>query len=130
MLLLLDDWRHFGVNLCSIREQLDFSSPSGQLALTCLAAVATLEKQLIAERIRTSLAAKKIAAQASGSDWRCGRPNVITDELIAQVIELRSRGLSIRAIERQLARKAGRSTIARILKGRPIKAGKNGGEVA
>jgi putative DNA-invertase from lambdoid prophage Rac len=115
MLVLLDELHHYGVSLISIREQLDFSTPAGQMTLTVLAACATLEKQLISERIKTSLAAKKFAAQESGSGWRCGRPSVTGSEVTKRVIELREQGLSVR----QIAKKVGTlsyGSVQRILK--------------
>lgn len=102
MLILLDELQHYGVSLISIREQLDFTTPVGKMTLTVLASVATLEKQLISERIKTSLAAKKLAAQQSGSGWRCGRPTVGNEEVTKQVLELKSQGLSVRQIAKEI----------------------------
>ncbi len=84
MLNLVDEWNYYGATVCSIREQLDFGSPAGRMALTVLAAVATLEKAIISERISMSLAVKKLTAERTGSGWRCGRKNAITPELAVE----------------------------------------------
>jgi len=102
LLNFLDEMQHYGVSLISIREQLDFSTPTGQMALTMLSAVATLERQLISERIKTALAAKKITARDTGSNWRCGRPRKVTNDIVVTVLELRSQGLSFREIAKRL----------------------------
>jgi DNA invertase Pin-like site-specific DNA recombinase len=111
---LFDEFQHYGVAIVSLRENLDFTSPTGKLVATILASVATLERQIISERIKTSLAAKKHAAKLSGSGWRCGRrplAKVIAD----QVHHLHTKGLSIRAIAKQMG--IGKSSVERILKG-------------
>lgn len=114
---LVSELDSYGVRLVSLRENLDYTTPTGQMVLTILAAVATLERQIIAERIKNALAARKIAAQQNGSGWKCGRPTVITEAVRDEVIALRRDGLSIRNIERRLGRKVSRTTITRLLRG-------------
>lgn len=113
LLNLIDDLKHFNVTLISIREGLDFTSPTGQMALTMLSAVAQLEAQLISERIKTSLAVKKMTAAQTG--WSCGR-KPLSVETVAKVKTLRSSGLSIRAISRELG--IGKTSVERVLNGR------------
>lgn len=98
MLNLCAEWSDLGVQLVSIRENLDFSTPVGQMTLAVISAAATLEKNIISERIRQSLAVKKLAAKQSGSSWRSGRPDVLSAEKRKQIEELRAAGLSIRRI--------------------------------
>jgi hypothetical protein len=62
------------------------------------------------------MAAKKMAAEKSGTVWRCGRPVVVTDAIQEQVIALRNQGLSIRAIEQKLNKAVSRTSIERILR--------------
>lgn len=114
LLNLINDLNHYGVSLISIRESIDFSTPMGQATLTILGAVAQLERELIKERIRTALAAKKLIAQQNQTAWRCGRPTVLTNQIEKRVHELRSRGLSIRAIARML--EISKSSVERALK--------------
>lgn len=113
LLTLLDEFKHLGISLISLREGLDFSTPVGQMALTVLAGVAQLERELISERIKTALAVKKKLAENSGSGWRCGRPR-ISKGIEDRVFELRSQGRSIRQIARDLD--IAKSSVDRILK--------------
>jgi len=102
VLTLMDDFHKKGISLISLREGLDFSTPTGQLVLTVLAGVATLERQIISERIRTSLAAKKLLAQQTNSGWRCGPKRKVTKEVESQICMLRRDGVSIRMIAKRL----------------------------
>lgn len=104
-----------GVSFVSLREAIDLSTPSGQLTLTVLSAVAQLESALISERIASALRAKKLAAEQSGSGWRCGRPSVASPEIINQVLELRRQGLSFRGIEKAMNREISRTSIHKIV---------------
>lgn len=115
LLNLLDELSHYGVSLISIRENLDFSSPTGQMALTMLSAVAQLEAQLISERIKTSLAVKKAVALQTSNGWKCGRPQIESD-IKSEVLKLRNEGLSIRAIAKHLGT-ISKSSVERIIKG-------------
>jgi DNA invertase Pin-like site-specific DNA recombinase len=48
-----------GIILVSIREGLDLTTPIGRFSMTIVAAVAQLERELISERTKTALRAKK-----------------------------------------------------------------------
>jgi DNA invertase Pin-like site-specific DNA recombinase len=117
LLNLIDELNGYGVSLISLRESIDLSTPMGKAALAILSAVAQLERDLISERIKVALAARKLAAKNNGVDWRCGRPSVTDEMLKAKVLELRQAGLSIRRIEKALDKKVSRTTITRILRG-------------
>lgn len=114
LLNLVDELNHYGVSLISIREFLDFSTPTGQMALTMLSAVAQLEAQLISERIKTTLAVKKAIALKNQTNWRCGRPP-LDNEVKLKVFELRKDGHSIRSISKQLGNLS-KSSVEKILK--------------
>lgn len=114
LLNLINELSHYGVSLISIRESIDFSTPMGQATLTILGAEAQLERELIRERIRNALAAKKLAAQQSNSGWRCGRPSVLNDNVTKRILELREKGHSIRGIARIL--EISKSSVERVLK--------------
>ena len=113
LLIMIDELRHLNVAIVSLSEGIDFASPIGQATLTIISAISQLERNLISERIKNALAAKKMAAQQTGSGWRCGRESVITPDLISKVQELRRQGISIRKIAKQLG--VGKSTVQRIL---------------
>lgn len=104
---------HRRINIISIRENLDFTTPMGKMALTMISAVAQLEGQLISERIKTALKTKKLISERTNNGWRCGRPS-ISDEIKLDVINLREKGLSIRKIAEQMGN-ISRSSVGRIL---------------
>ena len=118
MLSFIDEMRHYGVSLISLRENLDFTSPTGAMVLTVLSAVANLERQIISERIRIALATKKAIAERNGLPWKVGRPTVATREMAVKVKDLRDQGVSIRKIADRLS--IGKSTVQRLLEPVPI----------
>ena len=90
----LDLFRHLGVEFVSLREQIDTGSPLGQAVFTIIAAIAQLERSLIAERVRAGLR----RARAEGK--RLGRPPVQVDPTrLASTIR---RHLSVRDAAREL----------------------------
>lgn len=115
LLNLIDELRHYKVALISIRESLDFTTPTGQMALTMLSAVAQLESQLISERIRTSMAVKKSISLKTMNGWRCGRPPLQL-EIEQEVIRLNKEGHSTRAIAKMLG-SISKSSVSRVLSG-------------
>ncbi len=92
LLKLLDEWDGFGVRLVSLREGLDFSTPSGRLLFSIVGALAGFERDLLRDRIRSGIAARR----ARGL-W-VGRKPKLTPALIAQVTGLRVQGRSLGAI--------------------------------
>lgn len=116
LLNLIDELSHYGVSLISIRENLDFTTPVGQMALTMLAAVAQLERQLISERIKVALAVKKANSAISENGWRCGRPP-LSKNIEEKVIELKSLGMSTRQISKAMNGAVSRSSVSRIIRG-------------
>lgn len=114
LLNLMDEFRHCNVSMILIRESLDFSTPTGQMALTVLSAVAQLEAQLTSERIKTALARKKVIAEISQNGWRCGRPPLSKD-IEEEVLRLKAQGHSIRQIAWLLGN-VSKSSVSRILK--------------
>ncbi|MFA6238142.1 MAG: recombinase family protein [Bacteriovorax sp.] len=114
LLNLMEEFRHYRVSLISVRESLDFSTPTGQMALTMLSAVSQLEAELISERIKTALAVKKAIAAKTGNGWTCGR-KPLSKEVEEDVIRLKSKGYSIRQISKELGT-VSKSSVVRILK--------------
>ena len=99
------------------------NSPIGQLIFTVISSIAQLEKSLISERIKNALAAKKLAAIASGSGWRAGRIPVATPDILKQVTQLREQSQSIRQIAKIVG--IGKSTVQKILKEASVEPTKN-----
>jgi DNA invertase Pin-like site-specific DNA recombinase len=92
LVALLDDLIARKINLISVRENIDLSSISGRFIAQVFSAFAEMERNLISERTRTALAAKK----AQGV--RLGRPQKITPAIQTQVRLHRSHGLSFKEI--------------------------------
>ncbi len=115
LLNLIDELSHLNVNIISIRENLDFTTPMGQMALTMISAVAQLEGQLISERIKTALKTKKLISERTNNGWKCGRPS-LSDEIKDDVLRLRKQGISIRKIAEMLGN-VSRSSVSRIING-------------
>jgi len=97
---LFEELRSRQVNLISIRDGLDLSTPAGRLAANILSSVARYETEARAERIRVGLA----VAKARGV--RLGRPHghrtriKVSDEQIAMIRRLKGEGTGVSAIAR------------------------------
>jgi len=116
LLNLIHELAECGVSLVSLREQIDLTTPMGAAVLAILAAIAQLERDLTRERIRSALAAKKLAAQQSGNGWRCGRPMIVDSAIENEISRLRNQGLSFRAISRKFEGRVSKTTVERVLR--------------
>jgi DNA invertase Pin-like site-specific DNA recombinase len=94
LLRALDTFRALGIDFVSLSESLDTATPAGRMVFTMLAAVAELERSLIAERVRAGIR----NAKAKGK--RLGRPPAVADALT--IGQRRASGASWRAIGREL----------------------------
>ena len=94
LILALDEFRHLGIDFISYQENIDTSSPLGSAIFTIISAVAQLERDIIAERVRAGLR----RAQANGK--RLGRPKVRVD--LERFKALHSAGFSTRQIAPEL----------------------------
>lgn len=82
-----------GVKVISLREGFDLSTPVGKAMLTMMAGLASLEKDLIAERRAAGI------KRAKSEGVHCGRPRKATSEQVTQMINA---GMSPREIMSQL----------------------------
>jgi len=94
LLRALETFNSLGIQFVSLSEAVDTSTPTGRMVFTVLGAVAELERNLIAERVRAGLR----HARAKGK--RLGRPKKSVDA--AKIRSLRSAGVSWRTISRQM----------------------------
>ncbi len=115
LLTMLDELNALGVKFISLRENIDLSTPQGQLIMTVLAAFSQLEREITRQRIREALAARKIMAAQTNSGWRCGRPNVVTAEVRQKILMLHLQGQSIRRITDGINRVCSHSTVAKVI---------------
>lgn len=76
---LADRFNESGVDLISLKESIDTSSPMGRCFFTVLAAVATMERELIVERTNEGLAAARARGRVGG------RPGVPKERLDAAI---------------------------------------------
>lgn len=90
LLRALENFRALGVELVSLSEQVDTSTPTGKMVFTVLGAVAELERSLIAERVRAGL------RNAKAKGRRLGRPRSGVD--LSEIARLRAQGASWRTV--------------------------------
>ena len=104
LLRALETFKALGIEFVSLSEQMDTSTPTGQMVFTVLGAVAELERSLIAERVKAGLR----NARAKGK--RLGRPRVAVDA--ARIAALRALGQPWTAIAGKLG--VGEGTVRRV----------------
>ena len=103
---LFEKLPEMGVNLVSLRDNVDLSNPSGRLAATIIGSVAAYEVEVMSERIKAGI------ARANRERQQTGRPRVggsrpgerrgkITEEMVSQVWRMRGT-CSQKAIARAL----------------------------
>jgi len=106
LILALEEFKNLGIDFVSYQENIDTSSPLGSAIFTIISAVAQLERDIIAERVKAGL------RRAKENGKKLGRPRVEVDP--AQIQKMRSRGLSLRAIGKQIG--ISRTKVSEILK--------------
>ena len=67
LILALEEFRNLGIDFISFQENIDTSSPLGGALFTIISAVAQLERDIIAERVRAGLRRAKENGQKE--DW-------------------------------------------------------------
>ena len=90
------------VNVVSLREGVDYSTPTGRLVTQVMLAVAQLERDLIGERTRASLQAKKARGE------HVGRRSKYSEATINAAMELRKQGKTFKMISREVGVPASR----------------------
>lgn len=115
---LFDDLTARKINLVSLRDGLDLSTPAGRLMANVLASVAQYETEVRAERIHAGIAASKVNGTRSGKPH--GRPVgtgkriKVTDEQEAAIFRMQTEGNGVSAIAR--ATGLSRPTVYSVLK--------------
>jgi len=107
LILALEEFKNLGIDFVSYQENIDTSSPLGSAIFTIISAVAQLEKDIIAERVKAGL------RRAKENGKQLGRPKVLVD--VEEACQLRSEGMSLRAISKQL--RVSRETLTVALNG-------------
>ena len=106
LILALEEFKNLGIDFVSYQENIDTSSPLGSAIFTIISAVAQLERDIIAERVKAGL------RRAKENGKKLGRPRLSID--LEKIQKLRSQGLSLRAIAK--ATGISRTTVSDILK--------------
>jgi len=105
LILALEEFRNLGIDFVSYQENIDTSSPLGSAIFTIISAVAQLERDIIAERVKAGL------RRAKENGKKLGRPRA--EEPTGEIYRLHSHGLSLRQIATQL--NISKSRVARYL---------------
>ncbi len=90
----LEEFRNLGIDFVSYQENIDTSSPLGSAIFTIISAVAQLERDIIAESVKSGL------RRARENGKRIGRPELSVDE--GEIRRLRAEGRSLREIAQQV----------------------------
>ena len=112
LILALEEFRSLGIDFVSYQENIDTSSPLGGAIFTIISAVAQLERDIIAERVKAGL------RRARERGKRLGRPRAKIDS--DTLFRMRSEGLSTRHLARRL--RVSKTTVLRLLNGGQYKA--------
>ncbi len=91
----LHEFHRLGVDFISYQENIDTTTPQGELIFTVMASLAQFERALISERVKAGMA----RAKAQGKPISRAP---IAEELQAQIVALAAEGLSIHQIGKQL----------------------------
>ena len=91
------------------QQSINTATPAGRMTFSIFGALGEYERSLIIERIHAGI------ARAKAEGVRFGRPRVYGDEVRAQVIQLRAKGIRMRDIARQL--RVGFGTVWRVCRG-------------
>ncbi len=105
----LEEFKNLGIDFVSYQENIDTSSPLGSAIFTIISAVAQLERDIIAERVKAGL------RRAVENGKQLGRPRVDVD--FDRIARLRVQGRAWTEIARELG--IGKGTAQRALRARP-----------
>jgi len=109
LILALEEFKNLGVDFISYQENIDTSSPLGSAIFTIISAMAQLERDIIAERVKAGL------RRARENGKKLGRPRVKVDR--QEILRMRSAGLSLRTIAKETG--VSRTTVLDVLSSSP-----------
>jgi len=109
LILALAEFKNLGIDFVSYQENIDTGSPLGSAIFTIISAVAQLERDMIAERV------KEGPRRAKENGKKLGRPRAVVD--VEDIQRLRSKGLSLRAIAKETG--VSRTTVSDVLSSSP-----------
>lgn len=106
LLTMLQDWSDLGVELCSLKDNVDMSTSSGRLLMHLIGAFAEFEAALIRQRVQSGL------DNAKRKGVKLGRPCLQADAGKAR--KLRESGMTIRQIAKELG--IGNGSVQKLLR--------------
>ena len=110
---LFEELRERNVNLVSLKDSLDLSTPAGRLMANVLASVAAYETEVRAERVLAGQAAARAAGKRWGGSVK-GRRVKVTNDQVGIILHMHQEGAKIAAIAR--ATGLSRPTVYAVLK--------------
>jgi DNA invertase Pin-like site-specific DNA recombinase len=98
LLTISEECRSLGVDLVSLRQNIDTTLPAGRLTFQILGAVAEFERELLRDRVKAGM------AQARRAGKRIGRPALrpFSSAELERIRLLRREGASVRQLAREL----------------------------
>jgi DNA invertase Pin-like site-specific DNA recombinase len=99
LLMISEECRSLGVDLVSLRQNIDTTLPAGRLTFQILGAVAEFERELLRERVKAGM------AQARRAGKRIGRPALrhFGPTERERIRSLRTQGTSVRKLAKDFA---------------------------
>lgn len=108
LLNLLEELKLWNVNLVSVKEGIDTSTPMGEMLATMLSAISKMELFNISHRVKSGIAN---ARRKNGGRW--GRPSNLTTYLEIQIRQKRKDGWGIKKLAKEF--RVGATTVRKVL---------------
>ena len=96
LLNLLEELKLWNVNLVSVKEGIDTSTPMGEMVATMLSAISKMELFNISHRVKSGIAN---ARRKNGGEW--GRKTNLTEASKEQILLKRSQGWGFRRLTKE-----------------------------
>ena len=96
LLSLLEELKLWNVNLVSVKEGIDTSTPMGEMVATMLSAISKMELFNISHRVKSGIAN---ARRKNGGEW--GKKSNLTEEVKEQILQKRGEGWGFRKLTRE-----------------------------
>jgi len=96
LLSLLEELKLWNVNLVSVKEGIDTSTPMGEMVATMLSAISKMELFNISHRVKSGIAN---ARRKNGGEW--GKKSNLTEEVKEQILKKREEGWGFRRLTKE-----------------------------
>ena len=96
LLSLLEEMKLWNVNLVSVKEGIDTSTPMGEMVATMLSAISKMELFNISHRVKSGIAN---ARRKNGGEW--GKKSNLTEEVKEQILQKREEGWGFRKLTKE-----------------------------